>query len=62
MDIQIQNEGSIYLIRGISENGQQWLDDHISDDAQMFGDVIVVEHRYIDDIVSGIIQDGLKLV
>lgn len=60
-DLSIQNEGSIFLLRAISEAGKTWLADNIGDDAQHFGGAIVVEHRYIGDIAAGAINDGLEV-
>lgn len=60
-DLYVQNEGSIFLLRGVSDAGKTWLDDNIGDDAQTFGGAVVVEHRYIADIVAGAIDDGLEV-
>jgi hypothetical protein len=60
-DLFVQNEGSIFLLRPVSEAGEQWIYDNIPDDAQRFGDAIVVEHRYIRNIVAGAQADGLKV-
>jgi hypothetical protein len=47
------------LLRPVSPTGQTWLDENIADDAQVFGDAIAVEHRYIGAIAEGILADGL---
>jgi hypothetical protein len=60
-DLSVQNEGSIFLLRANTNVGQEWLDDHIGDDAQTWGGAIVIEHRYITDVVSGAINDGLTV-
>lgn len=60
-DLYIQNEGSIFLVRATSEVGQDWLDEHISQEAQTFGGAIVVEHRFIVDILRGATGDGLEV-
>jgi hypothetical protein len=61
IDVTIQNEGNIFLVHPHTPAAQEWIDEHIPDDAQMFGNAIVVEHRYIEAIVSGMLDDGLKL-
>jgi hypothetical protein len=60
-DLSIQNEGSIFLLRGLTDAGKAWIASNIPDDAQSFGGAIVVEHRYIGDIAQGAVNDGLEV-
>jgi hypothetical protein len=60
-DLSIQNEGSIYLLRGLTERGLSWIAEHIPADAQMYGGAIVVEHRFIGEIAQGAVNDGLEV-
>ncbi len=60
-DLYIQNEGSIFLLRAVSDTGREWIGEHIPDDAQTYGGAIVVEHRYIGAIVQGAVNDGLEV-
>jgi hypothetical protein len=60
-DFFVENHGSIFLLRPVTPSASVWISDHIPDDAQMFGEAIVVEHRYIADIVEGIMRDGLAV-
>jgi hypothetical protein len=60
-DLSIQNEGSIFLLRGLTDAGKAWIAANIPDDAQSFGGAIVVEHRYIGDIAQGAVNDGLEV-
>lgn len=60
-DLLVHGEGSIYLLRPTSRRGQRWVDEHISDDRQEWAGAIVVEHRYIGDLVQGAIADGLAV-
>lgn len=63
MDLQVENHGSIFLLRPVSDTGREWINDHLltpeGEAPQMFGDATVVEHRYIGEIVEGAIEDGL---
>lgn len=61
IDFEVQNEGSIFLLRPLSDEAFQWIEDHIGEEAQFFGNAVAVEHRYIADIVDGIISDGLEV-
>jgi hypothetical protein len=60
-DFWVQNHGSLYLLIPQTEAAQDWVGENIPDDAQWFGKGIVVEHRYIYDIVDGIRGDGLEV-
>ena len=60
-DLLVHGEGSVYLLRPASAAGSVWIAMHIPFDAQWFGGAVVVEHRYIDDIVTGAINDGLRV-
>lgn len=58
-DLTISNQGSIFLLRAVSDAGRDWIAEHIPDDAQRFGGAIAVEHRYISDIAEGAQADGM---
>jgi hypothetical protein len=60
-DFSVENHGSIFLLRPLSPLGFDWIDQHIPEDAQHFGNAVVVEHRYIGDIAEGILADGLVM-
>jgi hypothetical protein len=59
-DLEVQNEGSIFLLRPLTDTGAAWIGENLaSEDVQYFGDALCVEHRFIGDIVEGAISDGL---
>lgn len=60
-DLHVANHGSIFLLKATSKAGKAWIDDNIPDDAMWFGGAVVVEHRYISDIVNGAQSDGLTV-
>jgi hypothetical protein len=60
-DFTVDNHGTIFLLRPESDAGREWIRDNIPADAQMWGEAIVVEHRYIEDIVAGARADGLEV-
>lgn len=61
-DFAVRNEGSIQLLVPNTDAAREWVSQHISEDAQRFCGGIVVESRYIDDIVQGIQGDGLTVL
>jgi len=60
-DFTVQNEGSIFLLHPHTPSAHDWVSEHIPEDAQFFGDAVVIEHRYIADIVEGVRADGLAI-
>lgn len=61
-DFSVANHGSICLLTAHTEEARTWADTHLSNDCMMWGQSsIVVEPRYIGDIVEGITRDGLEV-
>ena len=60
-DIQIENHGSLFLFRPITDEGKEWLKESVSEDAQWFGNALAVEHRYAGDLAEGVESAGLKI-
>lgn len=61
-DVEVSDHFTIFLVRAVSSAGSAWVDEHLPDDAMHFGDAIVVEHRFISDIVAGMVRDGLTVL
>jgi hypothetical protein len=63
-DFSLENHGSIFLLRPQTVSARVWIDDHIGKDNgyQPYYPTVVVEHRYISDIVKGIRNDGLAVM
>ena len=59
-DFEVRNEGSIFLLRPITEAAQIWCDEHLPEDAQLWGASYVIEHRYIRPIVEALVAEGYK--
>ena len=60
-DISVINHGSIVILQPLSEAARGWFDEHIPDDALWFAGGLVVEPRYVEDILVGASEDGLVL-
>ena len=60
-DFTIQNEGSIFLLQPCTDAARSWVEEFLPEDRLEFAGAIVVEHRYIQDIVHGIRRDGLEV-
>ena len=55
IDFVVRDEGTIWLFTPLTPSALQFLSEHIQDDAQYFGDSLVVEHRYVEDLLLGLI-------
>jgi hypothetical protein len=60
-DLIVHGHDSIYLLRPTSRRGRRWIDMRITSDRTEWAGAIVVEHRFIGDIVRGAIADGLAV-
>jgi hypothetical protein len=60
-DFGVENHGTIYLLRPLTERAVTWVNEHLPEDAQWFDDAVAVEHRFIHDIVVGVVTDGLRV-
>jgi len=59
VDFTVQNEGSIFLLQAWTDAARSWVEEFLPEDRMEFTGAVVVEHRYIQDIVDGIRRDGL---
>ncbi len=60
-DISIENHGTIFLFRLNTPAAAEWVSENVQSDAQFFGDALVVEHRYAQDLAAGMSEAGLVL-
>lgn len=61
VDFRVENHGSIFLVAALTDAAHEWIEDHIPEDAMFFGGKLAVEHRFIEDIVNGMLGDGLVI-
>lgn len=61
VDVVVENHGTLFLFRPVSDQGKQWIEANVQDDAQYMGDALVVEHRYARDLAAGMQAEGLVL-
>jgi hypothetical protein len=61
-DFDVSDAGSICIVTPMTEAAQDWLDANVTnDETQYWGPGIVVEPRYLENLVNGIIGDGLTV-
>lgn len=61
-DFRIQNHGSIFILTGLSEKCRNWIENNVGDENTLtYGQHgIVVDHRYICDIIDGLTENGFS--
>ena len=58
-DFRVDNQGTIVVLYADSEAAQQWVIDNLPADALQWAGGTVIEHRFVEDILFGIHNDGL---
>lgn len=58
-DVQVSREGTIYMVRPLTEAGREYLEERT--DGMWFGGALAVEHRYVRALVEGLIEDGFTV-
>jgi hypothetical protein len=60
-DVTLWRDGSgLVLLRRITQAAKDWVADHV-EDYQSWAGCVVVEPRYVDDLVCGLESDGLTV-
>ena len=54
----VENHGSIVLVRPLTADVRAWLVEHTDEEAQWFGNALVVEPRYVEPLVAALIEEG----
>jgi hypothetical protein len=59
-DFLIENHGSVFLLRPLTDAARSWIDEHIGADNgfQPMYPTVLIEHRYISAIVRGLVEEG----
>ena len=63
-DFLVENHGSIFLLKPLTPTATSWVEEHIGQDNGYQGlwPSLIIEPRYIADIVAGIQDDGLAVL
>lgn len=52
----VEDHGSVVLIRPLTNDVRDWLEENT--DGQWFGHALVVEPRYVEPLVLGMLEEG----
>ena len=57
-DLTVNDQGTIILLEPQTDAGRAWIEGNLDSPLQ-WGNAVAVEHRFIQDIIAGVIRDGL---
>lgn len=58
MTINVENHGSIVLLRPVGKKAKTWLKKNVDENALTWGGATVVEPRYVGPILDGFREEG----
>jgi len=58
-DIQVCNEGTIFVVEPLSSDGKEWLEEHVKAEEAWIGGNVIVGQHFVEDLVNGMTADGL---
>ncbi len=59
-DVTVANHGSIFMIYPLTQAAKEWVDENVPlEDYQWLGPSFACEHRYVDNLLEGMMNDGL---
>lgn len=59
-DVEVNDCGSVVMFAPMTAEAQQWVDTNVGLESwQWLGGAFAVEHRYADDLIEGMLNDGL---
>ena len=62
IDVEVTGAGTVYAMNPLTEAAQRWLEDNIGSDAVYLHGALMVEWRYLEEIIDGMLDDGLEVV
>jgi hypothetical protein len=61
-DFIVADHGSIFLVTPVTDAAKTWLDEHTETEGwQWMGPALAVEHRYVEALMMGAVDDGLEV-
>lgn len=60
-DIWILPQGTLALVRPVTQRASEWISQHLEDHSQWFGPALVVEKHHLAILLPGMIEDGLHV-
>jgi len=60
IDVRVENHGTIFMIRPQTKAAEAWIEANVQTEGwQWMGKGLGVDHRYAENLVAGMIENGL---
>lgn len=60
-DFSVNHYGTLCVLHPVTVAAEGWVKDHLPDDTLWWQNGVVIEPRYLDDILAGIEADDLRI-
>ncbi|HWX22422.1 MAG TPA: SymE family type I addiction module toxin [Candidatus Binatia bacterium] len=62
-DLRVSPQGTVWLFYALTDRAREWMGAHCpaGDDHQYFCGALVVEARYVEDLLAHAVEDGLEV-
>ena len=60
-DIWILPQGTISVVRPLTEKASEWLTQHFQNDSHWCGPALVVQHQCLADLLNQMTESGLRV-
>lgn len=60
-DFSFLDEGTIAVLTPQTDAARAWVDEHIDPDHMQWAGGVVIEHRFVLDIITGLDSEGLTI-
>lgn len=61
-DFLVTGGGTLFLVRPLNDAARRHLDEHLDESAIWYAGGVAVEHRYIEDLVEQLREDGFDVI
>ena len=61
IDFWILVQGTIVLVRPLTRRASEWIRKHVPHQSQWFGPALILEHRYIAELLNLMVENGLQV-
>ena len=61
VDFYLNDQGTIVVLYPATDVAERWIDEYLPDDSIVWCGGVVIEHRFVRDIVVGLVEDGLTI-
>jgi hypothetical protein len=61
IDFWVLVEGTIALVKPLTRGASEWISEHVPHQSQWFGPALILEHRYIAELLNRMVEDGLQV-